>query len=153
MLQAGSILLLLVFGLQRPSDPTIDITKSTIWRTPQDITFADEAVRFRPDVVRDQSTACARILADMTFRNNSERTIREIDFEIVLFEEVAAGDAPRFEEFYRKEQQAKYNILPGGKDGYLFQDSVCGLKMPTRQEVRVVKIEYTEGPPSLLTGN
>lgn len=127
--------------------PSRDITKSTRWRDAPAVKIIERTLRFRPDTdLGDDVRACAKIVIDMTFRNNSERTIRRVDFEIVLYSNDTQGDNDARSRVSKSEKFSYHQrLVPASTGSLLYEFSNCGLFSPVQQTVRVVRVSYDDG--------
>jgi hypothetical protein len=122
----------------------VDLTKSTRWRDNRAVRILDGTLRFSPERDEgDEVRECAKITIDMGLRNNSERPIERIDFEIVLYGN-ESGDRDSGSKTTEKFSY-DHRIQPGSTRRFLYEVANCDLFSPVRQTVRIVRVVYEDG--------
>ncbi|MFY9554155.1 MAG: hypothetical protein WAV47_05480 [Blastocatellia bacterium] len=141
------LILLIATSFITTQSQSIDITKNTKWKDSPDLRFVEGTVQFRPERdLGDGARKCADISIEMTFKNQSEKSIKRIDFEIVLYGKKSEGRNYPNSKISRRQRFYHDNLLlPGATGSLVHEEGDCELFSPVRQTVRVVRIIYETG--------
>ena len=140
-----SIALLIATFFSAPQGQSVNTTKVTRFRDTKELKFIERSINFRPERdLGDQVRKCAEVVINLSFRNEGEKPIRHIDFEIVLYGKQTKGLSVSRA---RISKRFSYNdLLLTTQTGSLRNElGGCDLFAPIRQTLRIVRIVYEDG--------
>ena len=121
------------------------MTKVTRFRDTEGLKFVERSIHYSPErYLGDEVRKCAEVVIDLSFINEGEKTIRLIDFKIVLYGKKAKGLSGSRATISKK---FSYNhLLQPSETGSLRNElGGCDLFAPRRQTLRIVRIVYEDG--------